>query len=200
MGFIGGIFGALFNELNLRLTKFRHHYINKHWLSIIEVLLVSATTVVIAFLLIFTTTNQCRPIKTQLELNSPTIQLFCPDGQYNTMATIVFSTPEQAVRNLFHSEIGKSMNERKNCTWGDYSRHVQRMEFIDILYGLFSSHLLDIWNCRKFWSVHSMFVNWCLVGSITWHCFVLSISIASESSFVLNRSIVLNMWVSLMFD
>lgn len=107
MGFMGGIFGALFNQLNLRLTKFRSHYINKHWLSVIEVLLVAATTVVVAFLLLLFTMNECRPIKTQVELNSPTIQLFCPDGQYNTMATIVFSTPEQAVRNLFHSEIGK---------------------------------------------------------------------------------------------
>ncbi|CAF3295650.1 unnamed protein product [Rotaria socialis] len=106
VGFIGGIFGAMFNQLNLRLTKFRHHYINKRWLLVIELLLVAATTVVIAFLLIIGTMNECRPIKTQLELNSPTIQLFCPDGQYNTMATIVFSTPEQAVRNLFHSEIG----------------------------------------------------------------------------------------------
>ncbi|CAF4115421.1 unnamed protein product [Adineta steineri] len=106
MGVMGGVFGALFNELNLRLTKFRHHYINRHWVLIIEVLLVAATTVVIAFVLIFTTMNECRPIKTQVELNSPTIQLFCPDGQYNTMATIVFSTPENAVRNLFHSEIG----------------------------------------------------------------------------------------------
>ena len=106
MGFIGGILGALFNQLNLRLTKFRHHYINKNWLLIIEVILVSATTVVIAFLIILLSMNECRPLKTQLELNSPTVQLFCPDGQYNTMATIVFSTPEQAVRNLFHSEIG----------------------------------------------------------------------------------------------
>lgn len=106
MGFIGGILGALFNQLNLRLTKFRHHYINKNWLLVIEVILVSATTVVIAFLIILLSMNECRPLKTQVELNSPTVQLFCPDGQYNTMATIVFSTPEQAVRNLFHSEIG----------------------------------------------------------------------------------------------
>ncbi|CAF3399220.1 unnamed protein product [Rotaria sp. Silwood1] len=106
IGFIGGIFGALFNQLNLRLTKFRHHYINKPWLSVIELILVAATTVVIAFLLIIGTMNECRPIKTQLELNSPTIQLYCPDGQYNIMATLVFSTPEQAVRNLFHNEIG----------------------------------------------------------------------------------------------
>ena len=107
MGIIGGVCGALFNQLNLRLTKFRHHYINKSWLLIIEVLLVAATTVVIAFLLIFTTMNECRPIKTQVELNAPAIQLFCPDGQYNVMATIVLSTPEQAVRNLFHSELGE---------------------------------------------------------------------------------------------
>ncbi|CAF4314585.1 unnamed protein product, partial [Adineta steineri] len=65
MGVMGGVFGALFNELNLRLTKFRHHYINRHWVLIIEVLLVAATTVVIAFVLIFTTMNECRPIKTQ---------------------------------------------------------------------------------------------------------------------------------------
>ncbi|CAF0877320.1 unnamed protein product [Rotaria sordida] len=106
VGCIGGIFGALFNQLNLRLTKFRHHYINKRWLLVIEVILVAATTVVVAFLLIIGTMYECRPIKTQLELNSPTIQLYCPDGQYNVMGTIVFSTPEQAVRNLFHSEIG----------------------------------------------------------------------------------------------
>ncbi len=111
MGFVGGIFGALFNQLNLRLTKFRNRYINKHGLLLIEVLLVSATTVVAGFLLIFITMNECRPMKTQLQLNSPTIQLFCPDGQYNIMATIVFSTPEQAVRNLFHSEIGKSIEK-----------------------------------------------------------------------------------------
>jgi chloride channel 7 len=73
---------------------------------IVELVLVAATTVVIAFVLIFTTMDECRPLKTQVELNSPTIQLFCPDGQYNTMATIVFSTPEQAVRNLFHNELG----------------------------------------------------------------------------------------------
>lgn len=120
MGFIGGICGALFNQLNVRLTKFRQHYINKPWLSIIEVLLVSATTVVIAFLLILMTTNECRPIKTQLELNSPTIQLFCPDGQYNTMATIVFSTPEQAVRNLFHSEIGESIEKARHFNNEDF--------------------------------------------------------------------------------
>lgn len=108
IGFMGGIFGAIFNELNLRLTKFRHHYINKSWLSVVEVVLVAATTVIIAFLLIIGTMHECRPLKTQSELSSPTIQLFCPDGQYNTMATIVFSTPEEAVRNLFHSEFGKN--------------------------------------------------------------------------------------------
>ena len=122
MGFIGGIFGALFNELNLRLTKFRHHYINKHWLLIIEVSLVAAVTVVAAFVLIIATMNECRPRKTQLELNSPTIQLFCPDGQYNTMATIVFSTPEQAVRNLFHNEIGK--NGRKDKIKRNYAVYI----------------------------------------------------------------------------
>jgi chloride channel 7 len=125
MGVVGGILGALFNQLNIRLTKFRHHYINKNWLLIIELMLVAATTVVIAFLLIFTTMNECRPIKTQLELNSPTIQLFCPDGQYNTMATIVFSTPEQAVRNLFHSEIGNletvKNNSNRYCCLGTYN-------------------------------------------------------------------------------
>jgi chloride channel 7 len=113
IGFIGGICGALFNQLNLRLTKFRQHYINKSWLLIIEVLLVASTTVVASFLLILITMNECRPLKTQLELNAPTIQLFCPDGQYNTMATIVFSTPEQAVRNLFHSDLGKNKRIEK---------------------------------------------------------------------------------------
>ena len=86
----------------------------------VELVLVASTTVVVALVLILATMNECRPMKTQTELTSPTIQFFCPDGEYNTMATIVFSTPEQAVRNLFHSEIGeKDENLSKNLLCND---------------------------------------------------------------------------------
>uniref|UniRef100_A0A4W5LNT0 Uncharacterized protein n=1 Tax=Hucho hucho TaxID=62062 RepID=A0A4W5LNT0_9TELE len=34
------------------------------------------------------------------------LQLFCADGQYNSMATAFFNTPERSVRSLFHNPPG----------------------------------------------------------------------------------------------
>ena len=35
------------------------------------------------------------------------LQLYCADGEYNSMATTFFNTPERSVRNLFHNPPGK---------------------------------------------------------------------------------------------
>lgn len=39
------------------------------------------------------------------------IQLFCADGEYNSMATAFFNTPERSVRSLFHNQPGNSFQD-----------------------------------------------------------------------------------------
>lgn len=42
------------------------------------------------------------------------LQLFCADGEYNSMATAFFNTPERSVRSLFHNPPGVS---QWGCGW-----------------------------------------------------------------------------------
>lgn len=41
-----------------------------------------------------------------LTLSFHPFQLFCADGEYNSMATAFFNTPEKSVVNLFHDPPG----------------------------------------------------------------------------------------------
>jgi chloride channel 7 len=105
MGFVGGIFGAIFNQINILLTKFRNHYVNKWYLMILECMLVASMSAVVGFVLMYYKSDDCQPIGRDLVSKFP-VQLFCNDGQYNAMAGLFFQTPEQSVRSLFHDPPG----------------------------------------------------------------------------------------------
>lgn len=106
MGAFGGLLGALFNQTNIKLTKFRNSYVKKKLSTILECCLVAAVSAVIGFLLIFYLNNDCQPIGRDLVSKYP-VQLFCDDGQYNAMSGLFFQTPEQSVRSLFHDPPGR---------------------------------------------------------------------------------------------
>ncbi|KAG7153799.1 H(+)/Cl(-) exchange transporter 7-like [Homarus americanus] len=74
MGVMGGLLGALYNHINLKLTAFRMRYIQKPWQKIIEAAVVAFVTAV----------------------------MFCGIGEENAAAAIWFQTPERSVRSLFH--------------------------------------------------------------------------------------------------
>uniref|UniRef100_A0A8C9VH92 Chloride channel protein n=1 Tax=Scleropages formosus TaxID=113540 RepID=A0A8C9VH92_SCLFO len=80
MGALGGLLGALFNVLNYWLTIFRIRY-------------VCTISLFVCF-------------QSQRSYVCPTLQLFCADGEYNSMATAFFNTPERSVRSLFHNPPG----------------------------------------------------------------------------------------------
>ncbi|XP_053133054.1 H(+)/Cl(-) exchange transporter 7 isoform X2 [Hemicordylus capensis] len=103
MGVIGGILGAIFNALNCWLTMFRIRYIHRPGLQVIEAILVGAVTAAVGFVMIYLSTD-CKPIQG----NSATypLQLFCKDGEYNSMAAALFNTPEKSVVSLFHDPAG----------------------------------------------------------------------------------------------
>ncbi|KAM6423775.1 H(+)/Cl(-) exchange transporter 7 isoform 1-T1 [Liasis olivaceus] len=103
IGVLGGILGAMFNALNYWLTMFRIRYIHRPCLQVIESMLVGAVTAAIAFVLIYISAD-CQPLQDN-SMAYP-LQLFCPDGQYNSMAAAFFNTPEKSVVRLFHDPPG----------------------------------------------------------------------------------------------
>ncbi|XP_062304240.1 H(+)/Cl(-) exchange transporter 7 isoform X3 [Osmerus eperlanus] len=104
MGAIGGLLGALFNFLNYWLTIFRIRYVHRPCLQVIEAMLVAAVTAAVSFVMIYTS-NDCQPLGPDQSEEYP-LQLFCDDGEYNSMATAFFNTPERSVRSLFHNPAG----------------------------------------------------------------------------------------------
>uniref|UniRef100_A0A8D2NWN6 Chloride channel protein n=1 Tax=Zosterops lateralis melanops TaxID=1220523 RepID=A0A8D2NWN6_ZOSLA len=115
MGVVGGILGALFNALNYWLTMFRIRYIHRPCLQVVEAMLVAAVTATVGFVMIYCS-RDCQPIQGSsvaypLQVGHAAEQhlgwgLFCADGEYNSMATAFFNTPEKSVVNLFHDPPG----------------------------------------------------------------------------------------------
>ncbi|KAA8527578.1 hypothetical protein F0562_034707 [Nyssa sinensis] len=89
IGVIGGLLGALFNQLTLYVTHWRRNYLHKkgNRVKIIEVCLVSVITSVISFGL-------------PLFRNFTAVK----DKEYNDLATIFFNTQDDAIRNLFSAK------------------------------------------------------------------------------------------------
>ncbi|KAJ4932306.1 hypothetical protein JOQ06_010731, partial [Pogonophryne albipinna] len=104
MGAFGGLLGALFNKLNYWLTIFRIRYVHRPCLQVMEAMLVAAVTAAVSFTMIYFS-NDCQPLGSENKEKYP-LQLFCADGEYNSMATIFFNTPEISVRSLFHTQAG----------------------------------------------------------------------------------------------
>ncbi|KAM3863470.1 H(+)/Cl(-) exchange transporter 7 isoform 2-T2 [Diretmus argenteus] len=104
MGAIGGLLGALFNFLNYWLTIFRIRYVHRPCLQVMEAMLVATVTATVSFAMIYFT-DDCQPLGQEHSEEYP-LQLFCADGEYNSMATTFFNTPEKSVRSLFHDPPG----------------------------------------------------------------------------------------------
>ena len=103
MGICGGLFGALFNHINFKLTVFRMKHLKRKWLRVAEAVLVAMSTAAMGFILILLS-NDCRQDNTiPNHTQHPSIQMNCPDGQHSVMSMLWFDTPEATVRALFHN-------------------------------------------------------------------------------------------------
>lgn len=116
IGVIGGLLGALFNQLTIYITYWRRNYLHKkgNRVKIIEVCLVSLLTSVISFGLPLL--RKCSPCP-ESDLNSGIdcprppgmygnyVNFYCSkDKEYNDLATIFFNTQDDAIRNLFSAK------------------------------------------------------------------------------------------------
>lgn len=120
IGVIGGLLGALFNQLTLYITTWRRNHLHKkgNRVKIIEACLVSLLTSVISFGLPLL--RKCSPCPepdpaSGIECPRPPgmygnyVNFFCSkDNEYNDLATIFFNTQDDAIRNLFSA---KTINE-----------------------------------------------------------------------------------------
>uniref|UniRef100_A0A8D9AXJ9 Chloride channel protein n=1 Tax=Cacopsylla melanoneura TaxID=428564 RepID=A0A8D9AXJ9_9HEMI len=103
MGVFGGLTGALYNSLNHKLTVFRLRYMSAKWVKVAEACLVAIVSAVVPIVMIYTL-NDCRPLGEDPTENP--VQMFCGDGEYNTLAGLWLQVPEKSVRTLFHDPKG----------------------------------------------------------------------------------------------
>ncbi|KAI0238338.1 H(+)/Cl(-) exchange transporter 7 [Lamellibrachia satsuma] len=104
MAVFGGLLGALFNQLNRKLTVFRKKYITSKWAKVAEAVVVAATSAVIGFILIYTV-DDCVPTPEKGDFEGHT-QAGCAEGEHNVMSSLFFKTPEQCLIAVLHSKPG----------------------------------------------------------------------------------------------
>uniref|UniRef100_A0A669EBZ6 Chloride channel protein n=1 Tax=Oreochromis niloticus TaxID=8128 RepID=A0A669EBZ6_ORENI len=106
MGAIGKVYLGV--ALHMKMSKFNVsvcvRYVHRPCLQVMEALLVAAVTATVSFTMIYFS-NDCQPLGPEHNEEYP-LQLFCADGEYNSMATAFFNTPERSVRSLFHNQPG----------------------------------------------------------------------------------------------
>ncbi|KAL8265041.1 hypothetical protein R6Q59_023171 [Mikania micrantha] len=114
IGVIGGLLGALFNQLTLYITHWRRNYLHKkgNRVKIIEACLISVITSIISFgLPLFRKCSACPDPDITIECPRQSgtygnyVNFFCTNkNEYNDLATIFFNTQDDAIRNLFSAK------------------------------------------------------------------------------------------------
>ncbi|KAM1742589.1 chloride channel protein CLC-d-like isoform X1 [Malus sylvestris] len=116
IGVIGGLLGALFNQLTFYIAYWRRNYLHKNGnrVKIIEACLISLITSIISFGLPLL--RKCSPcpeadLDSGIECPRPPgmygnyVNFYCSKNkEYNDLATIFFNTQDDAIRNLFSAK------------------------------------------------------------------------------------------------
>ncbi|KAI5723524.1 hypothetical protein M8J76_007564 [Diaphorina citri] len=102
-GVFGGLTGALYNSLNHKLTVFRIRYMSARYVKVLEAVLVAMVSACVPIIMIYSI-DDCRPLG-----EDPTehaVQMYCGDGEYNTLAALWLQVPEKSVRTMLHDPKG----------------------------------------------------------------------------------------------
>ena len=115
LGAIGGLIGALFNEINKTLTIWRKRLVVPYSLrNVMEVVLVTATVATVSFVMPYKNDQLCTS-KTHFETPNapldllPAAQFYCGTDangveELNDYALLFFQPSEESIKMLFHSE------------------------------------------------------------------------------------------------
>nr|CAH8872432.1 unnamed protein product [Trichobilharzia regenti] len=99
MGLIGGLSGALFVKANSVLTRYRQKNITTKYNKILEAMLVSALTTTLCFAIMWAV-RDCSPLA--YTSSSFPLKMMCADNEFNSISSLLFSTPERSLRTLLH--------------------------------------------------------------------------------------------------
>ncbi|XP_051129565.1 chloride channel protein CLC-d [Andrographis paniculata] len=128
IGIIGGLLGALFNQLTYYIAYFRRNYLHKKGrrVRVIEVCIVSLLTSVISFgLPLFKKCTPCPETDPDSSIECPRrpgmygnyVNFYCGEKEYNDLATIFFNTQDDAIRNLFSAKTIHEFSSRSLLTF-----------------------------------------------------------------------------------
>jgi len=105
MGALGGVWGALFNWANEKLTvcRMRRKSNVRRW-RFSEVMFIAVLVTTISFLVPLGM-GKCHPVPKDVDAAGAQhlIQFYCDTGTYNPVATYFFAPAESAIKQLFHT-------------------------------------------------------------------------------------------------
>ncbi|KAJ0982306.1 hypothetical protein J5N97_010561 [Dioscorea zingiberensis] len=129
IGVIGGLLGALFNQLTLYMTRWRRNYLHKkgNRVKILEACILSLVTSLISFgLPLLRKCSPCPDSETNPDFECPRppgtygnfVNFHCSkDKEYNDLATIFFNTQDDAIRNLFSAKTFREYSAQSLITF-----------------------------------------------------------------------------------
>jgi hypothetical protein len=110
IGALGGVLGALFNDINEKVSLYRKKNLNAFkWKRLVELSLITLLMSFISFILPICWTK-CEPMPEitpdlklqEIMLINDLVQFQCPEEYYNPLASLYFTSGDIAMRQLFH--------------------------------------------------------------------------------------------------
>ncbi|KAJ0409404.1 hypothetical protein P43SY_002294 [Pythium insidiosum] len=99
MGMVGGLFGACFNTANTYLTLWRQRTVTNRWAKLSEALFIALCMASVSFWLSYAF-GECRPLGGPYA--KELVTLYCPDGQYNDLASLFTVSYGTSIKQLLH--------------------------------------------------------------------------------------------------
>lgn len=110
IGAVGGVMGALFNHLNMLMSIYRKKHLNAFkWKRMVELVSITLLMSFISFILPICW-QVCTPKPEadddlplqEVQMLEHLVAFQCPEGSYNQLASLYFTSGEVAMRQLFH--------------------------------------------------------------------------------------------------
>ena len=121
MGLFGGLLGAGVNACNKMTTQWRMRNITSRHVKHLEAIFIAVIAALVSFgLPCLFGAKFCRPVESppgcpdRSHIDETTVSLFCPEGEYNELATLFFNGPEEAIRYLFFEPSDNDLSSQCN--------------------------------------------------------------------------------------